>query len=101
MNIDLEELSYRIHCISREKGLWEEKQGEERVNQLLAKMMLLTREVSEMADCYVCKEDPQFILNEMAHIVIKMLDIYASMNRKENLPGKLSEKIIEKVENYQ
>lgn len=97
-NFDLEELSFQIHNNSVNKGFWSDKDDEDRVNQILAKMMLVDTEVSELAEAYVKSSGSEAILKEFSDIIIRVLDLYAAMIRYKIVDGVLSKSLIEKIE---
>lgn len=77
MNFD--DWAKEIHENAVEKGFWEPKEGEDQVNQILAKMMLIDTEVSEMADAYVKRRGSEEITKECADIIIRLLDLMRAM----------------------
>ena len=68
-----------IHANSINKGFWSAKYGEDQVNQILAKMMLIDTEVSEMADAYVKQRGEDEIKSEVADILIRLLDLFEAL----------------------
>jgi len=98
MNINLEELTFEIHTNAVEKGFWAIKKNEDLANQILAKMMLIDTEVSELADAYVKSQGSETILKEFSDIIIRLLDLYAAMQRYRIVEeGKLSETLLNKI----
>ena len=95
-DINLEKLAFEIHHNSVEKGFWSIKTGENLTNQILAKMMLIDTEVSELADAYVKVQGSEAILKEFSDIIIRVLDLYAAMIRYKIVDGVLSKSLIEK-----
>lgn len=87
-----------IHSNAVDKGFWSEQEGEGRVNQILAKMMLIDTEVSELADAYVKQKGGEEIKKEMADIIIRLLDLAAAMNRYKIIDGSIKQTLIEKIE---
>jgi len=96
--IDIDEFAFQIHNNAVEKGFWEPKYKEDQVNQILAKMMLIDTEVSELADAYVKQKGSEEIKNEAADIIIRLLDLLAAMNRYEIISGSILETLVKKVE---
>ncbi len=86
-----------IHKTAVEKGFWNDKAGEDRANQILAKMMLIDTEVSELADAYVKDRGSEEILKECADVLIRLLDLVQAMKEYgiivHDLDAVLSEKI--------
>ena len=77
--INLDATAKYLHDTAVEKGFWEPKEGENQVNQILAKMMLVNTEVSEMADAYVKQRGSEEITKECADIIIRLLDLMQAM----------------------
>ena len=96
--MNLEDLAYTVHNNAVEKGFWTKKDGEDQVNQILAKMMLIDTEVSELADAYVKQQGGEKILKEAADIIIRLLDLIAAMNAYGIINHSLSEVLTEKIE---
>lgn len=95
---DLDDVGFTIHANALNKGFWSQKEGEDQVNQILAKMMLIDTEVSELADAYVKQRGSDEILKEAADIIIRLLDLISAMNRYGIIQGKLSDVLTEKIE---
>lgn len=95
---DLDDVGWTIHANAIKKGFWSEKSGEDQVNQILAKMMLIDTEVSELADAYVKQKGGDEILKEAADIMIRLLDLISAMNHYGIVKGRLSEVMSEKIE---
>lgn len=77
--IDLNEISYLIHRNALDKGFWSEKSGEDQVNQILAKMMLIDSEVSELMESYRKEHGSQMITEEIVDVLIRLLDLYVAL----------------------
>lgn len=94
----MDDVGFTIHANAVDKGFWSEKSGENQVNQILAKMMLIDTEVSELADAYVKQRGSDEILKEAADIAIRLLDLVSAMKRYGIINGSLSKTITEKIE---
>ena len=95
--IALDEAAYTIHANAVAKGFWTEKDGEDQVNQILAKMMLIDTEVSELADAYVKQRGEAEIKKEMADILIRLLDLFEAMRSYGIVSGRLEDVVDEKI----
>jgi NTP pyrophosphatase (non-canonical NTP hydrolase) len=95
---DLDDVAFTIHANAKNKGFWSDKDGEDQVNQILAKMMLIDTEVSELADAYVKQRGSEEIKKEAADIIIRLLDLMAAMSRYGIISGGVQETLVEKIE---
>lgn len=77
--MSLESLAAEIHETAKTNGFWHYKDGEDQVNQILAKMMLIDTEVSELADAYVKRKGSEEIAKECADVLIRLLDLVKAM----------------------
>jgi NTP pyrophosphatase (non-canonical NTP hydrolase) len=98
LNVNLEELAFSIHSNAVDKGFWSKQYGEAQTNQILAKMMLIDTEVSELADAYVKQRGSEEIKKEAADIIIRLLDLLAAMHQYGIIKGIITETLIEKIE---
>ena len=95
MNLDY--LADKLHETAVEKGFWSFQEGENQVNQILAKMMLIDTEVSEMADAYVKQRGGEEIKKEAADIIIRLLDLIAAMKNYGVIDGSLDDTLNNKI----
>lgn len=96
--IDLDDLSQKIHATAVEKGFWSDKCGEDQANQILAKMMLIDSEVSELAEAYVKEHGAAAIESEIIDILIRTLDLHAALKQYDIISGSVDAKLIEKMD---
>lgn len=95
--IDLNEISYLIHRNALDKGFWSEKSGEDQVNQILAKMMLIDSEVSELMESYRKEHGSQMILEEAADVLVRLLDLLKAMEDYGVVEGDFTQVFLDKV----
>lgn len=96
--IDLDDISKGIHETAVNNGFWSVKTGEDQVNQILAKMMLIDSEVSELAEAYVKQQGANEIESEIVDIIIRVLDLHAALKEYDIISGSIDAKLIEKMQ---
>jgi NTP pyrophosphatase (non-canonical NTP hydrolase) len=72
----LNELAYDLHETAKEKGFWDEPVD---INFVLSKLALVHSEVSEVLEATRKSQGSHKIVEEMADIVIRLLDLYQGM----------------------
>lgn len=79
----LQEWADLCHKIAVEKGFYEDEVDH---NFILAKLALITSEVSEVLEAYRKEKGGLEIAEEMADIFIRLADLYAGMQEQEIIP---------------
>lgn len=95
--VDLYETGWMIHRTSVNKGFWPEKTGEDQVNQILAKMMLIDSEVSEVMEAYRKEQGSEKIVEEFADVLIRLLDLVQAMKDYGIIEHDLTEVLLSKM----
>jgi len=95
--MNLDRLSIKLHETAVEKGFWTEQSGENQVNQILAKMMLINTEVSELADAYVKQMGSENIKKEAVDVLIRLLDLVQAMKEYQIIDGEITETLKNKM----
>jgi NTP pyrophosphatase (non-canonical NTP hydrolase) len=72
-------LADELHATAVEKGFW---RGDIGVDFILSKLALVHSEVSEVLEAVRKEKGDQQVVEEMADIIIRLLDLYSGM--KEN-----------------
>lgn len=75
-NLFLEIMGQRVHDTAVEKGFWD---GPIDINFVLAKIALIQSEASETLEAIRKQQGDEKIVEEMADIIIRLLDLYAGM----------------------
>jgi NTP pyrophosphatase (non-canonical NTP hydrolase) len=76
MSLDL--LAERVHATAREKGFWA---GDVDINFVLAKIALVHSEGSEILEAIRKEKGDAAVVEEMADLIIRLLDLYEGMRR--------------------
>ena len=91
----LDALSAILHETAREKGFWDGDYTHDKVGNKLA---LVHSEVTEVLEAIRKSKGSQEIVEEMADVIIRLLDVYAAMRNEEQVLHSLDE-ILEKKMN--
>lgn len=96
MNINLTDMAYVLNQNAREKGFWDENNG---VNFYIKQMAMIHSEVTEILEALRKEKGDQAIVEEMADVIIRLLDLYAGMRIDGYFEGVLLEDVLmEKIE---
>lgn len=74
--MSLDKLADELHQTALEKGFWDTKVD---ANFVLAKLALVASEVSEVLEAYRKDMGSEKIVEEIADIIIRTLDLYAGL----------------------
>lgn len=92
--MSLDGLALNLHATAKSKGFWD---TEVDVNFVLAKLALVHSEVSETLEAVRKQQGSEKILEEMADIIIRLLDLYAGMRAYGWVEGSLDDAISNKA----
>ncbi len=76
--MSLDRLAVEIHETAVIKGFWDD---EVNAHFVLAKLALVGSEVSEVLEAYRKQQGSEKIVEEMADIIIRLLDLYEGLKR--------------------
>jgi len=91
----LDALAAILHETAREKGFWDGEYTHDKVGNKLA---LVHSEVTELLEAIRKSHGSEKVVEEMADVIIRLLDIYAAMRNEEEVLHSLDE-ILEKKMN--
>lgn len=91
----LDALSAVLHENAREKGFWN---GEYTHDKIGNKLALVHSEVTEVLEAIRKNKGSQEVVEEMADIIIRLLDVYAAMRNEEAIIHSLDEILNKKIE---
>jgi len=75
----LDELAYDLHKTAQSKGFWPNPEYGVSIEFILSKLALVHSEVSEVLEAVRKQKGDQQVVEEMADIIIRLLDLYAGM----------------------
>ena len=90
----LDALSAMLHEIAIEKGFWDGKYSHDKIGNKLA---LVHSEVTEVLEAIRKSKGSENIVEEMADVIIRLLDIYAAMRNEEQILHSLDEILEKKI----
>ncbi len=90
----LDALSAVLHETAREKGFWDGQYTNDKVGNKLA---LVHSEVTEILEAIRKSHGSEKIVEEMADVIIRLLDIYAAMRNEEKVLHSLDEVLEAKI----
>ena len=90
----LDALSALLHESARQKGFWD---GEYTNDKIGNKLALVHSEVTEVLEAIRKSKGSEHIVEEMADIIIRILDVYAAMRNEEEILHSLDEILEKKI----
>jgi NTP pyrophosphatase (non-canonical NTP hydrolase) len=90
----LDALSAVLHETAKEKGFWEGDYTHDKIGNKLA---LVHSEVTEVLEAIRKDQGSEKIVEEIADIIIRILDLYAAMRNEEHVVHSLDESLQNKM----
>ena len=90
----LDALSAMLHEIAKEKGFWD---GDYTYDKVGNKLALVHSEVTEVLEAIRKNKGSEAVVEEMADVIIRLLDIYAAMRNEEAVLHSLDEVLEKKI----
>lgn len=90
----LDALAALLHETAKEKGFWDGEYTNDKVGNKLA---LVHSEVTEVLEAIRKSHGSEKIVEEMADVIIRLLDVYAAMRNEEQVLHSLDEILEKKV----
>jgi NTP pyrophosphatase (non-canonical NTP hydrolase) len=90
----LDALSALLHESARQKGFWD---GEYTNDKIGNKLALVHSEVTEVLEAIRKSKGSEHIVEEIADIIIRILDVYAAMRNEEQVLHSLDEILEKKI----
>lgn len=90
----LDALSALLHETAIEKGFWEGEYTHDKVGNKLA---LVHSEVTEVLEAIRKNKGSEEVVEEMADVIIRLLDVYAAMRNEEAVLHSLDEMLHKKI----
>ena len=91
----LDALAAILHETAREKGFWDGIYSHDKVGNKLA---LVHSEVTEVLEAIRKNHGSEKVVEEMADVIIRLLDIYAAMRNEEAIIHSLDEILQKKMD---
>jgi NTP pyrophosphatase (non-canonical NTP hydrolase) len=90
----LDALSAVLHESAKEKGFWDGEYTNDKVGNKLA---LVHSEITEILEAIRKSHGSEKIVEEMADVIIRLLDVYAAMRNEEQILHSLDEVLEAKI----
>ena len=90
----LDALAAMLHETAKEKGFWDGEYSHDKVGNKLA---LVHSEVTEVLEAIRKSKGSENIVEEMADVIIRLLDVYAAMRNEEQILHSLDDILEAKV----
>ena len=94
-NYGLDTLANLLHETAIEKGFWDGEYNHDKVGNKLA---LVHSEVTEVLEAIRKSHGSEKVVEEMADVIIRLLDVYAAMKKEETVLHSLDEILHKKME---
>jgi NTP pyrophosphatase (non-canonical NTP hydrolase) len=90
----LDALAAMLHETAKEKGFWDGEYSHDKIGNKLA---LVHSEVTEVLEAIRKSHGSEKIVEEMADVIIRLLDVYAAMRNEEQVLHSLDEVLEAKI----
>ena len=90
----LDALAATLHETAKEKGFWDGEYSHDKIGNKLA---LVHSEVTEVLEAIRKSHGSEKIVEEMADVIIRLLDVYAAMRNQEQVIHSLDEILEAKI----
>lgn len=97
MQFDVDDFSHTIHAIAVEKGFWDANTEENRTIFYLKQLAMIHSEVSETLEAIRKEKGPDVVVEELADIMIRVMDLWAGMSWDHYTNVSLKQTIWDKV----
>jgi NTP pyrophosphatase (non-canonical NTP hydrolase) len=84
----LDALAATLHEIAKEKGFWDGEYSHDKIGNKLA---LVHSEVTEVLEAIRKSQGSEKVVEEIADVIIRLLDVYAAMRNEEQILHSLDE----------
>jgi len=81
--INLDDLALDLHDVAVAKGFWEPNTPENRIVFYLKQLAMVHSEVSETLEAIRKKQGDEKVVEELADIIIRVLDLYGGLVRDQ------------------
>ena len=90
----LDALAAMLHETAREKGFWDGEYSHDKIGNKLA---LVHSEVTEVLEAIRKSKGSEQVVEEIADVIIRLLDVYAAMRNEEQILHSLDEILEAKI----
>jgi NTP pyrophosphatase (non-canonical NTP hydrolase) len=97
MNINLEEMAFAIHSNAIDKGFWEPNTPDNHTVFYLKQLAMIHSEVSEVLEAIRKEKGESVVVEEMADVLIRLLDLWSGMQRDGAVSTTITDALMQKV----
>ena len=97
MGINIDELAFQIHSNAIEKGFWEPNTEDNHTVFYLKQLAMVHSEVSETLEAIRKNKGNDKVVEELADIVIRVLDLWAGLVRDGYTQESMQDSLLRKV----
>lgn len=94
---DLNDFSFTINANARAKGFWDADTEDNRIIFYLKQLAMVHSEVSEVLEAIRKEKGDDVVVEELADIIIRVLDLWAGMSTDGYTNASLQESLNKKV----
>lgn len=95
---DLDDVSFTLNSNAREKGFWDANTEDNRIIFYLKQLAMVHSEVSEVLEAIRKEKGDDVVVEELADIMIRVMDLYAGMATDGYTKQSLQKSLQAKVE---
>jgi NTP pyrophosphatase (non-canonical NTP hydrolase) len=97
LNINLEEMAFSVHSNAIDKGFWEPNTPENHTVFYLKQLAMIHSEVSEILEAVRKEKGEAAVVEEMADVIVRLIDLWAGMQRDGYVKTTLTDALLEKI----
>lgn len=98
MHPDINELAWQIHSNAREKGFWDADTEDNRTIFYLKQIAMIHSECSETLEAIRKEKGDDVVVEELADIIIRTLDLWAGMSSDGYTNQSLKDILYQKID---
>jgi NTP pyrophosphatase (non-canonical NTP hydrolase) len=95
---DMDDLAFTLNANARKKGFWDADTEDNRVIFYLKQLAMVHSEVSETLEAIRKEMGDDVVVEELADIIIRVLDLWAGMSTDQYTNHSLAKAVNEKME---
>ena len=95
---DMDDLAFTLNANARDKGFWDADTEDNRIIFYLKQLAMVHSEVSEVLEAIRKEKGDEVVVEELADIIIRVLDLWAGMATDHYTQHSLADAINDKME---